>query len=134
MKKIKDIPAANLKPDLNTLPVIGKGVVVALVISMAVFVFSSVIISYTPVSESVLPYLAYLTSIISIIVGAFYVIKRLSFKGWLNGGLTGLFYVLVLLFLGRFIIGEFPVFSSFLIKAFLGFAFGAVSGIVGRNI
>ncbi len=131
---MKNIPAADLKPNLNSLPVIGKGVVVALIISLVVFVFSSAIINYTPVSETIVPYLAYITSIISIFVGAFYVIKKLSFKGWLNGGLTGVFYVLILLILGRFVIGEFPVFSSFLIKVFLGFVFGAVSGIIGRNM
>lgn len=131
---MKNIPAADLKPNLNSLPVIGKGVVVALIISLVVFIFSSAIINYTPVSETIVPYLAYVTSIISIFAGAFYVIKKLSFKGLLNGGLTGVFYVLILLILGRFVIGEFPVFSSFLIKVFLGFVFGAVSGIIGRNM
>lgn len=58
---MKNIPAADLKPNLNSLPVIGKGVVVALIISLVVFVFSSAIINYTPVSETIVPYLAYVT-------------------------------------------------------------------------
>ena len=131
---MKKISVPELKAGYTSLPVIGVGVAVALTVSLVVFIFSSVFISYTPVPETVVPYLAYITSIISIFTGAFYVTRRLGHKGWLNGGLTGVFYILFLLVLGRFVVGEFPGFSSFLMKIFLGFVFGAVTGIIARNV
>jgi len=131
---LKSISAVDLKPNINFLPVIGMGVLLALVISLAVFMAASVIISYTAVPETIVPYLSFITSILSIFVGALFVSRKISYKGWLNGGLTGIFYVLIVLLLGLFIAGEFPVFTSFLMKVFLGFIFGAVSGIVGMNI
>jgi len=105
-----------------------------LFLSLLIFALASVIISYTAVPERILPYLSFFTSVISIFVGSLYVSRRIGFQGWLNGGLTGFFYVLVLLLLGLFIAGDLPVLSGFIIKIFLGFVFGAVSGIIGMNL
>lgn len=131
---MKKMATADLKPNINSLSVIGIGILLSLAISLGVFLAASVIISYTFVPETIVPYLSFITSILSIFVGALFVTKKISHKGWLNGGLTGLFYVLIVLLLGLLIFGEFPVFTAFLMKVFLGFIFGAVSGIIGMNI
>lgn len=131
---VKKMPAVDIKSGMNSLPVIGKGVLLALGFSTVVFLLASLVLSFTAISENIVPYLSFLTSIISIFIGSIFVTRKLSYKGWLNGGLTGLFYVLIILVLGLFIAGEFPIFTGFLTKAFLGFAFGAISGIIGMNI
>lgn len=131
---MKGVPAVKIQPDLKILPLIGSGVLLGLSLSLLIFTLTSVIISYTAVPERILPYLSFFTSVISIFVGSLYVSRRIGFQGWLNGGLTGFFYVLVLLLLGLFIAGDLPVLSGFIIKIFLGFVFGAVSGIIGMNL
>lgn len=131
---MKGVPAVKIQPDLKILPLIGSGVLWGLFLSLLIFALASVIISYTAVPERILPYLSFFTSVISIFVGSLYVSRRIGFQGWLNGGLTGFFYVLVLILLGLFIAGDLPVLSGFIIKIFLGFVFGAVSGIIGMNL
>lgn len=131
---VKNMPAVDFKSGISSLPVIGKGVLLALGFSTAVFLLASLVLSFTAISENIIPYLSFITSIISIFIGSFFVTRKLSFKGWLNGGVTGLFYVLIILILGLFIAGEFPILTSFLTKSFLGFAFGAISGIIGMNL
>ncbi|RQD77501.1 MAG: TIGR04086 family membrane protein [Candidatus Syntrophonatronum acetioxidans] len=131
---MKNIPAFKVQPDFKTLPLIGAGVLLALVFSLLVFALASLILSYTAVPERILPYLSFFTSFFSIFAGALYVSRRIGYQGWLNGGLTGFFYVLIVLVLGLFLAGELPLFSSFIIKVFLGFIFGAVSGIIGMNL
>lgn len=131
---MKGVPAVKIQPDLKILPLIGSGVLLGLFLSLLIFTLASVIISYTAVPERILPYLSFFTSVISIFVGSLYVSRRIGFQGWLNGGLTGFFYVLILLLLGLFIAGHLPDLSGFIVKIFLGFVFGAVSGIIGMNL
>ncbi len=131
---MKKMPAVDFKSGVNSLPVIGRGVLLALGFSTAVFLLASLVLSFTAVSENIVPYISFVTSIISIFIGSFFVTRKLSYKGWLNGGMTGLFYVLIILILGLLIAGEFPAFAGFATKTFLGFAFGAISGIIGMNV
>ncbi len=111
-----------------------KGAFLGLLISLLVLLVSALILLLTPLSEKVVPYAVYLTSIFSIIIGSAYAARRISLKGWLNGGLTGLTYVIVLLLLNRIFGLDLDINLSLLTKLFLGFVMGAIGGILGLNL
>ncbi|MCR3922598.1 MAG: TIGR04086 family membrane protein, partial [Firmicutes bacterium] len=113
--------------------VMAKGVLYAYFLSLVVFLVFSMLIQYTKLTEAVLPYTAYATSLIAIFIGATYVTKKLQFKGWLNGGITGLIYLLGLVIFAMILLPDFSVDTSYLAKVVLAFVTGAAGGIFGIN-
>lgn len=128
----KSAAAAQLKPPATAI-VMGKGVLYAYFLSLVVFLLFSALIQYTGLTEAILPYLAYATSLVSIFVGATYVTKRLEAKGWLNGGLTGLIYLAGLLIFAMILLPNFSLNFGYLSKALLAFVTGAAGGMFGVN-
>ncbi len=111
-----------------------KGTFLALVISLIVCTLVAAVLYLTPLSEKVVPYAIYITSIFSIIIGAAYAARRMQFKGWLYGGLTGLAYIAVLLVLLKVFGIDADVSLQLFSKLFLGFVLGAMGGILGLNL
>ncbi len=110
------------------------GTALAYSISLLVFVLSSLLFAYTPLPETVLPYLTYLTSIVSVLVGGIYAGGKTGHKGWKNGGIIGILYF-VGLFLLSFFLGVQIVFGLQLFaRAVLAFVIGAIGGIIGVNL
>ncbi len=124
--------ALPLKPP-PTVVIMAKGVLYAYFISLAVFLVFSALIQYTRLTEAVLPYIAYATSLGAIFAAAAYVARRLETKGWLNGGITGLVYLAGLVIFAAVLLPDFQVHLGYLSKAFLAFAAGAAGGIFGIN-
>ncbi|MCW3490792.1 TIGR04086 family membrane protein [Dethiobacter alkaliphilus] len=113
--------------------VLAKGVLYAYFLSLVVFLLFSVLIQYTTLTEAVLPYTAYATSLISIFIGATYVSKRLDTKGWLNGGVTGLIYLAGLVIFGLILLPDFGLHAGYITKTVLAFLAGAAGGVFGIN-
>ena len=113
---------------------IAKGTLVALIISLVVCLLLAVVLFLAPLSEGAVPYVVYITGIFSIIIGSAYSAKRIQAKGWLNGGLTGLSYLVILLVLTRVFGLELDVNLHLLTKLLLAFVFGSIGGILGLNL
>ncbi len=113
---------------------IAKGTLLALIISLVVCLLLAVVLFLTPLSEGAVPYVVYITGIFSIIIGSAYAAKRIQAKGWLNGGLTGLSYLVILLVLTRVFGLELDVNLHLLTKLLLAFVFGSIGGILGLNL
>ncbi|ACB85361.1 TIGR04086 family membrane protein [Natranaerobius thermophilus] len=110
------------------------GVILAYCITLVVFVLASLMFTFTPLPEAVMPYLTYITSIISVLIGSIYAAGKIGYKGWLNGGICGLLYFLGL-FILSLVLGVQIVYGLQLIsRALLAFVIGAVGGILGINI
>ena len=124
--------AAQMKPPA-TATVLAKGVLYAYFLSLVVFLLFSVLIQFTTLTEAILPYTAYATSLISIFVGAAYVSKRLDTKGWLNGGIIGLIYLVGLVIFGLILLPDFGLHTGYIVKTVLAFLAGAAGGIFGIN-
>ncbi|MBS3946968.1 MAG: TIGR04086 family membrane protein [Dethiobacter sp.] len=113
--------------------IMAKGVLYAYFISLVVFLIFSALIQHTRLTEGILPYIAYATSLVAIFVAAAYVARRLETKGWLNGGITGLAYLVGLVVFAVILLPDFQVHLGYLSKAFLAFVAGAAGGIFGLN-
>lgn len=124
--------ALPLKPP-PTAVIMAKGVLYAYIASLVVFLVFSALIQYARLTEAILPYIVYATSLGAIFTAAAYVARRLKTKGWLNGGITGLIYLAGLVVFAAVLLPDFQVHLGYLSKAFLAFAAGAAGGIFGIN-
>ncbi len=113
---------------------IAKGVFLALAVSLVVCLLVAVVLFLTPMTERAVPYIVYITSTFSIVIGSAYAAKRIQSKGWLNGGLTGLAYVFILLILTRVFGLDLDVNLHLATKLLLAFVLGSIGGILGLNL
>jgi putative membrane protein (TIGR04086 family) len=127
-------PRVEELPKASDLSYILRGTVLALVISLLVCLLLSLVLFLTPVSERVVPYAVYITSIFSIIIGSAYAAKRIQSKGWLNGGITGLTFILVLLVLTKVFGLDLSLNLHLFTKLVLAFVLGSIGGILGLNL
>ncbi|HHX74560.1 MAG TPA: TIGR04086 family membrane protein [Firmicutes bacterium] len=117
-----------------TIVVIIKGVLCAYLISLVLFLIFSALIQYTSLTEAILPYTVYATSLVAIFTGAAYVTARLQVKGWLYGGVTGIIYLAGLVVLALIILPDFSLDTGYVAKTALAFLAGAAGGIFGINM
>jgi putative membrane protein (TIGR04086 family) len=110
-----------------------RGLLLALLISFLLLALNTLVLYLSPLSEVFVPYLIFGGTLLSILLGSVYVGKRTEEKGWLRGGLTGLFYVLALMLLCFLFNVNFEPGLNILTKLFLGFSFGTLGGILGIN-
>jgi putative membrane protein (TIGR04086 family) len=68
---------------------------------------------------------------VAVIAGSSQTGKRMGRSGWLNGGITGLAYVIILLILAMLL--DMRLTPRSLIALFAGFTLGAVGGVLGVN-
>ncbi len=118
---------------LSTLPLILRGLLVALGFSFLLLFVNVLLIYFTPFPEIFVPYLHFAGALLSILLGAVFVGKKTQEKGWLRGGLMGFCYVLILLCLSCFLRVGLQPGPGLLTKLFLGFSLGAIGGIMGIN-
>ena len=78
-----------------------RGLLRAFLLSLIFLLLSTAALYFSLLSEAFVPYFVFGAIILSILSGSIYVGKRTDEKGWLRGGITGLFYVLVLLILSN---------------------------------
>jgi putative membrane protein (TIGR04086 family) len=70
-------------------------------------------------------------NIFIITYNGFYVARRVNKNGWLNGGLSGLVFMVIIILLGLISI---PISSGYIfLLLFLGLIFGSIGGIIGIN-
>jgi putative membrane protein (TIGR04086 family) len=92
---------------------------------------AALLLSFTSIRESSLPYFTYVINAIGLLVGGYVTGRRCGGKGWYYGGLTGLFYFLLVILIG-FLGFDAPMqWGTFfyLIGAFLLASFGGIMGV-----
>lgn len=110
------------------------GVGIALLLSLVIFVIFACLITYTSLPERYTAPVVAVTTYVSVFIAGLITARGASRKGWLNGALTGLLYMLVIYIAG--VLGTTaPVFNpSMLGRVLAAVLVGAVGGIVGINL
>lgn len=71
-------------------------------------------------------------SIIILIFIGFYVARNVENNGWLNGGIAGLIYMIIVLLIGTI---NMPIsLSNIFLIAIVGMTIGSIGGILGINL
>ena len=99
-----------------------------------VFALAALLLTYTPMSESLISPLVILTSVISVIISGVSASRDIRRRGLLTGAIAGILYS-VILYLFSSLAGESIAISPYiLIMTVVSLFAGAVGGILGINL
>ncbi len=111
-----------------------KSIALAFILTLLLLFIVTVLLTFTPMKEDTIPLLSTIIMIVSIAVGSIYMAIKAEEKGWLNGGIVGVLYFLILLLLNYLFIKPF-IFDVYTIgKLFISLVAGVVGGMIGVNI
>jgi len=110
-----------------------KGAVISVIITLVVFGVFALVLSYTPLSENAICYIAYVTEAVGAFVSGLIPAKKSGKRGILTGVLSGTLYMLIIWLVSSLAADGFYFNSHILTMLLLSAAAGAVGGIVGVN-
>ncbi len=110
-----------------------KTVLISFLITILLILLLSFLITYTDISSSVAKPYTIIVTILSIIFASILNGKKTSEKGWLNGTISGLIYMLILYITGSFTFMNFSINSNSITMFIVGLLSGALGGIIGIN-
>lgn len=111
-----------------------KGLLLSFGIALMLILIVSILLTYTNLKESRIHIINTIIMTMSIAVGGVYIATKVDEKGWLNGGIIGGAYFLVLLFINLIFIKPF-IFDIYILGKFLvSLAAGIIGGTIGINL
>jgi putative membrane protein (TIGR04086 family) len=131
---IRNFNDSSKDKDTGGVLVVGKGVLIAYIISAVLLIIYGILLAVTSLSEASMPTVAMIITMVSIALASIYVSMRVRSKGWLNGAIVGLVYMIILFFISL-IFGSGISFDKFILfRMFMGFVIGALAGVIGINL
>lgn len=111
-----------------------KGMGVSILVTLVLMIVLTLIMTYTNISEGIIPVVNSLIMILAIVSGAIFMSLKVDNKGWLNGGLVGLLYIIVIIILSNIFIKDFSIDKFVLLKLIVSMVTGAIGGMIGINL
>ena len=108
--------------------IIGQCVIWGIVISGSLII--TLFLQYSSLSSHRLPMIAYALNLVALFSGGFVTARKSEYRGWMAGGLQGIFYVLIT-FLIAFLAFDSLTSIHPLWLSLFSFAGGALGGIMG---
>ncbi|MBQ3145295.1 MAG: TIGR04086 family membrane protein [Clostridia bacterium] len=110
---------------------IGSGVSIVITI-IGLIIFAS-LLTYTAISESTIPTVTIVITVISILIGSSTSMSNIRKNGIINGSMIGLIYILTIYILSSLIEGSFSLNTYSIIMIIGSVLAGALGGIIGVN-
>lgn len=110
-----------------------KGTVISVVITLLLLFIFAIILTYTGVSETMIPAAIIVITAISLLIGSSIANKKIKKNGILNGGMIGGIYLFTLYIISSVINGSFSIGLKSIIMITIGILFGIIGGIIGVN-
>lgn len=110
-----------------------KGLMFSFIITLvSIFVFS-IILTYTNISEKIIPIVIIILTFSSILMGTMIGIRKINKNGMLNGAIIGGLYVILLYLISSILNTGFTlnIYTIFMIIS--GIISGVIGGIIGVN-
>ena len=126
----------NIKETINdrsNITKIIKGIIFSYIITIPIFIIFAFILTYTDFPEKFITPAVVIVTITSILMAGSIASKSLKSRGWLNGGIVGLIYMLVLYLLSSILFNNFSLDRQVISMIFIGFLSGSIGGIIGIN-
>lgn len=110
-----------------------KGLIFSFIITLiSVFIFS-IILTYTNISESIIPIVLIILTFISILIGSMLVMRNINKNGMVNGAIIGGTYVILLYLISSILNTGFGMNMYTIIMIIAGIISGIIGGIIGVN-
>ncbi|WP_313757107.1 TIGR04086 family membrane protein [Tissierella sp.] len=111
-----------------------RGLLLAYIITCILILFFSLLLTYSSLKENKMPLMNTVIMMLSIIVGSIYVSKGIKEKGWINGGIVGIVYYLILIILNLIFLKSLALDIFSISKLALACITGIIGGVIGINI
>lgn len=119
---------------LNRPIYLAKGIVLSYIITIILILIFSLLLTFTSIKESRITLLNTVVMISSVTAGSIYMSRRTKEQGWINGGLIGLAYYLILIILGFLFLKPMVIDIFSLSKFLMAVITGVIGGMIGINI
>ncbi len=117
----------------NNLIKIFKGLICSFIITLVSILIFSIILTYTNISESVIPVVIIILTFISILIGSMLSTKSINKNGMMNGAIIGGTYVILLYLISSLLNTGFALNIYTVIMIISGIISGIIGGILGVN-
>ena len=111
-----------------------KNIILFFIISLFVIFILAMLLSFTNIKESIINPGIIFISMISILLPAFFLTKKIKKKGIVNGIIFGIICMLLLYIISSFINMQFKLNGNSLIMIIVGIIGGMIGGIFGVNV
>ncbi len=111
-----------------------RGTFLGLILTFILIIIFTIILTYTKLSEELIPLINSIIMILGITSGAVLTSRKLDKKGWLTGGLIGILYFLIIFIISKIFIKDFTIDKYLLIKGLIAVVTGCIGGMIGINI
>ena len=113
---------------------ISKGVLSSILITLIFLFILSVVLTYTNVSEAVIPISIIVISVVSILIGCLLTTKKMKKNGIIYGGIIGFIYIILIYLISSIINQGFSLNIYSIIMIFFSLIAGMLGGILGINM
>lgn len=111
-----------------------KGSVISIIISLILLLVLSALLTYTNISENIIPSAIIIISAISIFIGSIISTMNIKKNGLINGTLVGAIYMLTIYILSSINVTGFQMNIKSIIMLIISMIAGMIGGIIGVNI
>ncbi|MFY9214938.1 MAG: TIGR04086 family membrane protein, partial [Tissierellaceae bacterium] len=111
-----------------------RGLILAFIITFTLLLILALVLRFTQVRESSIPFLNNLVFIISIVLTSALLGRMAKESGWLNGALLGFIYYLVILILNLIIHRSLDLGMLIVFRLLMATILGALGGMIGVNL
>lgn len=118
----------------NNIIRIFKSLMISFIITLMSILIFAIILTYTNISEKVIPIVLIILTFISILIGTMIGTKKLKKNGLLNGAIIGGMYVILLYLISSILNTGFLVNMYTIFMIAVGILSGIIGGIIGVNI
>ena len=113
---------------------VAKSILISYLITIPVFAIFAYILILTDFPQKYISTFVIITTLLSVVIAGWSSTKYIKSKGWLNGGIVGFFYMLVLFLLSSSSYGDFSINIHVITMFIIGTLTGSIGGILGINL
>lgn len=128
----KTIEKENIK--CNNIFKILKGIILSVLITLLGLLILAIVITYTNVSENVIPMAITIITAISILIGSFFSTINIQKNGLLNGFAVGFAYIATIYIISSITSTGFTLTNTSFIMIISAILAGMLGGIIGVNL
>ena len=111
-----------------------KGIGIAYFITIPLFMVFAFFLTYMDFPEKFLSSAVIITTLVSLIVAGWSSTCKVRSRGWLNGGIIGLTYMVILFVASSLAFRDCTINSHVIIMLIIGVITGSIGGILGINL
>lgn len=126
----------NVKPTENESLKISsllKGLLASVIVTVLAFILLALIMANTDFPQKLITPAVVLTTIVSVLTAGSVSTRGIHNKGWLNGSVVGLIYMIILYLVSSLVYNDFTIDKYVITMTAIGILAGAIGGIVGIN-